>query len=341
MSGKIQSNRYDVAGMRGRRKGGMVGKLEDGFDRSHPLTLASLADAWLERMEQRGYAATTLNAQVWALKQFLQWTHERELFAAETITKPILESYQAWLYRYRKEGSDEPLSIRTQRARLGALQRFFSHLCKTGVLMANPAADLELPRKPYHALPKVLNEDELRRLMGQPNITELLGIRDRAILEIFYATGMRRSEVVALDLGDIDLQAATVHVRKGKGGKSRLLPLGAGVRRWLESYLENSRPMLCVGSVESAFFVTGYGERFNSNYLGNWVSKTIKAAGIEKKGSCHLLRHSCATHMMENGADLRSIQQMLGHARLDTTQIYTEVSIHHLRSVYEKTHPSA
>lgn len=119
------------------------------------------------------------------------------------------------------------------------------------------------------------------------------------------------------------------------------MPLGCGALRWLEVYLENSRPVLCVSALEVTFFLSGYGERFNPNYLGNWVSRTLKAAGIEKKGACHLLRHSCATHMMENGADLRSIQQMLGHARLDTTQIYTEVSIHHLREVYNKTHPNA
>ncbi len=175
---------------------------------------------------------------------------ERELSSPDQITKPILESYQGWLYRYEKKDG-ERLSVRTQRARLGTLQRFFSWLCKSGCLTANPAADLELPRKPYHALPKALNREELRRLMGQPDVTDPLGLRDRAILEMLYATG------------------------------------------------------------------------------------------IGKKGACHLLRHSCATHMMENGADLRSIQSILGHARLDPTQIYTEVSLIHLREVYEKSHPAS
>ena len=114
-------------------------------------------------------------------------------------------------------------------------------------------------------------------------------------------------------------------MRKGKGGKSRLLPIGSGALRWLETYLETSRPALYMSVTEAAFFLAGYGKRFNPHCLGNWVIWTMKAAGICKKGACHLLRHSCATHMMENGADLRSIQQMLGHTRLDTTQIYTEV----------------
>ena len=291
-------------------------------------------------MAELNYSDRSLDSARWALKQFLGWAQERSLSDPAAITKPMLESYQGWLYRYKK-ADGEPLSVRTQRARLGTLQGFFSYLCKSGYLVANPAADLDLPRKPYHALPKVLNEEELRCLMGQPNVTDPLGIRDRAILELLYATGLRRSELVALDLVDIDLGAASVHVRKGKGGKSRLLPIGSGALRWLETYLKTSRPAFCMSATEAAFFLTGYGERFNPHYLGNWVSRTMKAAGIQKKGACHLLRHSCATHMMENGADLRSIQQMLGHARLDTTQIYTEDSIHHLREVYNKTHPNA
>jgi integrase/recombinase XerD len=330
----------NVAGMRTRRKGGRGEAEPDGFDRSNAFTLASQADAWLERMAERNYSPKSLDAARWALKQFLSWAQERSLSAPSEITKPILESYQSWLYRYEK-ADGQPLSVRTQRARLGTLQRFFSWLCKSGYLLANPAADLELPRKACPALPKVLNFEELRRLMGQPDVTDPLGLRDRAILELLYATGMRRSELVNLDLEDIDLTTASVHVRKGKGGKGRVLPLGNGVMRWLEGYLDKGRPALSMSVNERAFFLSGYSERFNPNYLGNWVRKMLKAAGIEKKGACHLLRHSCATHMMENGADLRCIQQLLGHARLDTTEIYTEVSIHHLREVYEKTHPNA
>jgi integrase/recombinase XerD len=331
----------NVAGMRTRRKGGKTAPEEgDGFDRSNGFTLASQADAWLGRMAERNYSETSLSAAKWALKMFLSWAQERSLSTPDVITKPILESYQSWLYRYQK-ADGQPLSVRTQRARLGTLQRFFSWLCKSGQLMANPAADLELPRKAYPALPKVLNGEELRRLMGQPDVTDPLGLRDRTILELLYATGMRRSELVGLDLGDVDLTTASVHVRKGKGGKGRLLPLGAGALRWLQAYLDKSRPALSISAAERAFFLSGYGERFNPNYLGNWVAKTLKAAGIEKKGACHLLRHSCATHMMENGADLRCIQQLLGHARLDTTEIYTEVSIRHLREVYNQTHPNA
>ena len=326
--------------MKGRIKGGLREKTDDGFDRSTPFTLASLADEWLLRMEERNYSRQTLSATHWALKMFLSWAQERSLVDPAEITKTTLESYQRWVYRYRKDDG-EPLSFRTQRMRLGSLQRFFSHLCKSGYLQANPASDLELPRKPYQILPKALNDEELKAVMGLHDVTDVMGLRDRTMLELLYATGIRRSELVALDVSDVDRVQASVYIRKGKGGKGRLLPVGSCALHWLEAYLDRSRPAMAVSMQEQALFLTGYGERFSPGYLGNWVSRTMKAAGITKKGACHLLRHSCATHMLENGADIRIIQQMLGHARLDTTQIYTEVSITTLRDVYNRTHPNA
>ena len=130
-------------------------------------------------------------------------------------------------------------------------------------------------------------------------------------------------------------------IRKGKGGKDRVVPVGDRVLSWVNQYLEKCRPLLLVSLEEHALFLTGYGERFNAQYIGNWVRRTMDKVGITSSGSCHLLRHSCATHMLENGADIRYIQQLLGHARLDTTQIYTDVSIAQLREVHTRTHPTA
>ena len=338
MAGKKGERNID--GMKNRRKGGQDQPESDGFDRSHSGTLASLIDAWQNRLAERNYSERTLEAHKWALRTFLTWAHERDLSDPKDITKPILESFQGWLYRYRK-ADGKPLAIGTQRARLGALQRFFAHLCKENHLPANPAADLELPRKQQRRLPKGLSKEELADLMAAPDVRDPLGIRDRAILETFYATGARRSELTSLDLSDLDASSQTLLIRKGKGDKDRLLPIGKTALHWLEIYLEKSRPKLILQPAEQALFLSGYGERISPGYLGNWVAKTIKAAGIEKPGSCHLLRHSCATHMHENGADIRVIQQLLGHARLDTTSIYTQVAITHLKEVYQRTHPAA
>ena len=312
----------------------------DGFDRTGPDTLASLIDEWFRRLEERAYSLRTVDANKWALRMFVRWAEERDLKTPGQITKPILESYQRWLFQYRQENG-KPLGVTTQRMRLGAVQRFFAWLCKDHRLDANPAADLEIPRKPYRSLPKALSLAEVETVLNVPDITDPLGVRDRAVLETLYATGIRRSEAVRLDVDDLDRARGVLTVRKGKGGKDRVVPVGARALHWLGRYLEQSRPLLETGATDRALFLTGYGQRFNSTYLGNWVRRTIEKADIGRTGSCHLFRHSCATHMLENGADIRFIQQLLGHARLDTTQIYTEVGILQLREVHARTHPHA
>jgi integrase/recombinase XerD len=322
--------------MRGRRKGGQ--RAEAPPPTRDPLSLASLIDQWLQTLETKGYAEQTLSTNTWALKTFLGWAAERDLIQPDQIKKPMLESYQRWLYRYRK-ANGQPLGITTQRARLGALQRFFAWLCRQNLLHANPAADLELPRKRPRNLPKALTPDEINRILNLPDIADPLGIRDRAILELFYATGMRRSELVRLDHEDLDPALGVLRVR-GKGSKQRMVPLGPRALHWLTRYLTEVRPVLATDLNEHALFLSGYGERFSPSYLGNWVRKQMTKAEIGRTGSCHLLRHSCATHMLEGGADIKIIQQLLGHARLDTTQIYTEVGIQTLREVHSRTHPS-
>ena len=325
----------NIKGMRGRRKGGQQAKPQPSRD---PLSLSGLVDQWLQTLETKGYAEQTLATNTWALKTFLGWAAERDLVQPDQIKKPMLESYQRWLYRYRK-ANGQPLGITTQRARLGALQRFFAWLCRQNLLHANPAADLELPRKRPRNLPKALTPDEINRILNLPDIADPLGIRDRAMLELFYATGLRRSELVGLDHEDLGPGLGVLRVR-GKGSKQRMVPLGPRALHWLTRYLAEVRPVLATDLNEHALFLSGYGERFSASYVGNWVRKQMDKAEIGRTGSCHLLRHSCATHMLEGGADIKIIQQLLGHARLDTTQIYTEVGIQTLREVHARTHPS-
>ncbi len=310
----------------------------DGFDRRDAATLASLVDQWLVRLETRAYSPRTVAARVWALRSFLTWAEPRGLLRPAQIDKIALEGFQRWLWLYRKENG-QPLAIATQRGHLGALQAFFAWLCRDNLLPANPAADLELPRKQPRSLPRVLTVAEVETILAVPDTSDPLGQRDRAILETLYGAGLRRREVVSLDVGDLDRARGIVTVRRGKGGKDRLAPLGAQALAWIERYLEKCRPLLEVSANETALFLSGYGGRLNPNYLGNWVRRVIDAAQIGKTGSCHLFRHACATHLHENGADLRSIQELLGHARLDTTQIYTQVSIAQLRETHARCHP--
>ena len=342
--------------MRHRKQGGFAAA-PDGFDRSDQATLASLVDQWLARLETRAYSPRTVAARTWALRSFLTWAEARGLTRPAQIDKIALEGFQRYLWLYRKpdvattaprqgdarasrvQGPRPCLAIATQRGHLGAVQGFFAWLCRENLLPANPAADLELPRKQPRSLPRVLTVAEIETILAIPDVTDPLGQRDRAILETLYGAGLRRREVVGLDVGDIDRARGIVTVRRGKGGKDRLVPLGAQALAWIERYLEKCRPLLEVSASEPALFLSGYGGRLNPNYLGNWVRRVIDAAQIGKTGSCHLFRHACATHLHENGADLRSIQELLGHARLDTTQIYTQVSIAQLRETHARCHP--
>ena len=326
----------NVRGMRGRKKGGQS---PPETTEHTPGTLSAEADRWAQHLADRAYSERTLQTHKWAMLMFLEWTSTRDITRPDQLTRPILEAYQRHLARYRKTNG-ELLGVTTQRARLGALQRFFAWLCRDGVLLANPAADLELPRQPHRSLPRGLSREEVLAVLSVPDVRDPLGVRDRAILETLYASGVRRSELVKLDLSDLDLAGGILHVRKGKGGRDRVLPIAGEAVAWLSRYLEECRPRLLLEPSEQALFISGYGERISSGYLGNWVRKVVKEAGCSRSGSCHLLRHSCATHMLEGGADVRLVQQMLGHARLDTTAIYTEVAIAHLRDVHARTHPS-
>ena len=185
------------------------------------------------------------------MRSFLAWAEPRGLLRPAEVDKPVLEAFQRWLWAYRKE-DDKPLAIVTQRSHLGAVQAFFAWLCRENILPANPAADLDLPRRPPRALPRSLSLEEVETILAVPDVSDPLGVRDRAILETLYATGMRRMEATNLDLGDLDRARMAVLVRKGNGGKDRLVPLGAQALGWIERYLEKCRPLLEVSASEPA-----------------------------------------------------------------------------------------
>ena len=214
-------------------------------------------------------------------------------------------------------------------------------MCKQDILAANPASELQLPR-PEKQLPEAaLSVREVEAVLARPDVTDPLGVRDRALLELLYSTGMRRSEAARLHLTDLNRERKTLHLRHTKGRKDRVVPVGQRALVWLESYLDTVRPRLELDLDETALFLTGYGEAFNPDVLGRRVSKYVTEAQLGRKGGCHLFRHSCATHLLEGGADIRFIQQLLGHEKLETTAIYTEVSIQQLQEVHSRCHPAS
>jgi integrase/recombinase XerD len=306
---------------------------------SDPQGLAAYVLRYLEWLQVHNYAAPTVQNRQSYLGVFVAWCEERGLITPREITKPILERYQRSLYILRK-ANGEPLTFRAQHARLIPVRAFFKWCAKQNYLLYNPASELELPRL-EHRLPKhVLTKAEVEQVLAQPDTSESMGIRDRAILETFYSTGMRRSELMGLGLFDLDRERGTVMIRQGKGKKDRMIPIGERAIAWIDRYQTQVRPELVVERGNATLFLTQTGEAFTPDRLTQLVRGYVNAADIGKTGSCHLLRHTMATLMLENGADIRYIQAMLGHAELSTTQIYTQVSIRKLKEIHTATHPA-
>jgi integrase/recombinase XerD len=340
MAGKKGFAAVSKLAQRAKDQRGGQDKHADPFDRSQPDSLAQWQDTYLQSLAARNYAPATLNHRRYELKVFLAWAAERDLTRASQITRPILENFQRWLWRYTKPNGQR-LGWSTQREHLGTLKDFFRWLTRQNVLLHNPASELDLPRPEKRLPQEVLSPTELARLFAVPDVSDPLGVRDRTMLELFYSTGLRRTELCRLDLADLNTERRTLHVRLGKGKKDRMVPVGLRTIHWLDRYLKEVRPRLCLDTRTTALFLTGYGEAFNPDVVSRMVSAWLKQAGLKRKGCCHVLRHACATHMLENGADIRFIQQLLGHEKLDTTAIYTEVSIKQLQEVHTRCHPSA
>jgi integrase/recombinase XerD len=244
------------------------------------------------------------------------------------------------LFHYRKKNG-EPLSFRSQHACLVPLRVWFRWMTRQNHILHNPASELELPRL-GRALPKnIFSAAEVERIMQLCDLGDTIGLRDRAILEVLYSSGIRRLEVIRLKLYDLSLDRGLILIRQGKGDKDRYVPIGERAIAWLEKYVRESRPQLAVEPDDMTVFLTAQGEPFSRDHLTSIVKGRIDAAALGKTGSCHLFRHTMATLMHEGGADIRYIQQMLGHEDIKTTQIYTQVAIRTLQKIHAATHPGA
>ena len=215
--------------------------------------------------------------------------------------------------------------------------QFFKYLEKNYHIFHNPALKIDLPQQSKTLPRNTLTQEKIEKILQQPDTSTSLGIRDRAILEVLYSTAMRRAELVNLTMTDVDFSNQTIVITKGKGGKKRTTPRGKNALYWLEIYLNQVRQHL-VANENKNLFLSQYGIPLNPNSLSIIVHDYIKSIG--ERGSCHTFRHSTATIMLENGASIRHIQEILGHSSLDTTQIYTKVSIKKLKEVHDKTHPA-
>lgn len=260
-----------------------------------------------------------------------------QLKADEELLQVSRQQLIAYLVRLKQEGRVASTVAR----KLASIKAFYRFLTAERYIRRNPAEVLEAASRGLH-LPKVLSVQEVERLLDEPNLGTLDGYRDKTMLELLYATGMRVSELVNVPVKNVDMKMQYVIVM-GKGSKERMLPLGRTALHYLEHYLSVVRPQLLHGKPDAAaeLFVTGWGGPMTRERFYEIIVAYGKSAGISKRVTPHMLRHSFATHLLNNGTDLRIVQELLGHANISTTQIYTHLDVERLREVYDKTHPRA
>ncbi|MDR7865315.1 MAG: site-specific tyrosine recombinase XerD [Sporomusaceae bacterium] len=281
---------------------------------------------------ERGLAQNTLESYGRDLRQFQAYLHNGQLdFIKDSSRSTIL----AYLNNLQTKGR----AVSTISRNLAAIKSFYQYLVRERYLEKDPAAHLESP-KLEKKLPKILTISEVEELLKQPNTFLPTGLRDKAMLELLYATGIRVSELISLNISDINLDMGYIKCY-GKGAKERIVPLGSIAAKCVQEYIGKGRPKLVRTYEEAALFVNHHGNRLTRQGFWKIIKKYAQEATINKEITPHTLRHSFATHLLENGADLRSVQEMLGHADISTTQIYTHVTKNRLKEVYDKAHPRA
>ena len=304
------------------------------------MCFEQMMTTYLKWMTMRNLSPRTVQQWRWQIQIFRRWCDQRGIETITEVTPEILASYRRYLFHYRNAKTGKPIKFATQAAYLHALKRWFAWLTEQQHLETDPALGLELPQEEERLPIDVLTADEVELIINGTDIKTMTGLRDRAMLEVFYSSGIRRRELVNLDVYDLKPDRKVLTIRQGKGNKDRVCPIGDRALSWVGRYLAEVRPELAWRHNDNAVFLSHRGRRLTPNLVSGLVRKYFLLAGIQNRGACHLLRHTAATLMMENGADLRSLQEYLGHKRLNTTQVYTHVSIKRLQQVHERTHPA-
>lgn len=284
-------------------------------------------------MGQRGHSIRTQQTYQSNVKYYLKYLESEHIKDISQADKGLIRKYQQHLYSQTK------LSLRSQSGYLTSLIDFYRYLERAGLIIYNPATIIELP-KYNRCLPRnILNQKQITKLFNAIDLDYELGLRERAICELFYSCGIRTSELLNLELNDIDLGNKQIMIRQGKGSKDRVVPIGEIARGYLEEYLDNWRVRIDTDGRIKALFISKNGRKLRRGQISRMFIKYRRKIGIEYPIGAHTLRHACATHMLQKGAPIRYIQELLGHAYLDTTQIYTKVEISDLKKVHKRCHP--
>ncbi len=293
---------------------------------------------YFNHLKALGRSLHTLKGVKYDLRRFVQFLGAEQILHIEDLTAEALSEYQQEL-AFSLTAKGKPLSIRTQAQRLGVIKGFTRYLKDKDYLLHDPGQTLQLPKKPRR-LPKViLSVMEVKKLLSAPDMRTNRGYRNRIVLELLYDTAIRRAEVAGIRLADLDLAAGYILIH-GKGDKDRVVPVSLRVCELVQNYILMVRPSW-VGEQDPGYLILNrWGSQMNGNGIWAVVKRCAHLAGIKKNVTTHTFRHTCATHMLKNGAPVRHLQEMLGHESLESTQIYTHVTINDLKQIHAKYHPS-
>lgn len=301
--------------------------------------LQSALEGYTYYLTVRHFSAGTIRTRSIHLHRFTRWCNEQGCFGPKTLSMDLLFRYQASLLASRRFAC-VPLRISTQHSYLLSIRSWLRWMQRQALIDQDLGLDIQLP-KPSQRLPRYLSAADVERVLECCSLRTRTGVRDRAILETFYSTGIRRTELLNLKTHDLDWHRELLTVRMGKGRKDRVIPIGERAMAWIDRYLWDVRPFLLSSADDGTVFLTRTGRQFTPNHLSYLSRRLINKVAPHIEGACHLFRHSMATLMLEGGADIRYIQQMLGHSKLTSTQIYAHVSVQALKEVHSKSHPGA
>lgn len=311
------------------------------MDEAEIAKIKFLVCQFIEHIKVTGYSTRSQGDYPVHLKFFLNFLRGQDAATAADVTPETIHQYQMDLYRQTWKG--RPLSLSTQYVRISVIKTFFRYLFKRGCVLADPTVNIEQPKRPKNLPKGILTVREVNRVLNQPDVDRPLGLRDRAILELLYSTGIRNSELRNAAVQDVDIRNQELRIRQGKGLKDRVVPVGEVAAGYLDVYVRNGRPRLLNGRGEGRaghlLFVSVGGRRITAANLITLVGKYARRAGVKKRITPHSFRHTCATHMLKGRASLRHVQELLGHRSIATTQIYTHVEISDLKKEHQRCHP--
>ena len=306
---------------------------EQGRGRERGMEIQHIVSEFKTHLEVGGYAQSTINCYCQYLTYFLKYLQEIKITDLLQVNNETVRNYQLMV-------CDMDLAEESKAMRIRPVKRLFGWLLDTHQLLIDPTEKIKETNRKNRTLPPVLSIEEMQLLLAQPNLSLRMQIRDRAIMETLYSSGIRLNELVQLTVHDVDLKDKVLHIRKGKGNRQRVVPIGKNAAKYLKEYLTVIRPRYAKKNPkERKIFLTNEGKPITGNTVRSALFKYKKTAGISKTASPHSFRRSCATHLLQQGADIRYVQKLLGHRHIKTTQLYTRVCPIDLKQTHDKTHP--